>query len=371
MFDNKEYVPILKWKRGERTALEKLNHHLKHHMTPLLEIQPIPYDFKKGDFKKSLDEHLANIGVTVKESWGLEKPIFVDAFTIYDNEDFDSDTKLLNDKHPLEFIVESIESNDTPVVPVTGLLRYPEFNTAIKRVVDTFQRGVCIRLTSDDLADLEALKSDLEQLTKDLNLSKNAVDIVLDYKHVNDKQRTALLQNLILVIAQFPFLHEWRTFTISATSIPRTLGISTNSTGSITRTEWLVYKQIKNSGLSRIPSFSDYNINNPDFVNIDPRFMKIAAGVKYTIPNEFLIHRGSVIKNNGFGQMTAITQALIQHKDYAGPSFSYGDQYIFDCAHGGATGSPEYWVIVGVNHHLTHVVNALANLYGFSISDLQ
>jgi Beta protein len=57
-FTHNHYVPILKWKRGEQTALEKLDNKYKQILTPLIEIQPVQFDHSKGVFKKTIDEHI-------------------------------------------------------------------------------------------------------------------------------------------------------------------------------------------------------------------------------------------------------------------------------------------------------------------------
>ncbi|MED0762706.1 hypothetical protein P4S93_18500, partial [Aneurinibacillus thermoaerophilus] len=90
---------------------------------------------------------------------------------------------------------------------------------------------------------------------------------------------------------------------------------------------------------------------------------KIVANIRYTTDDEFLIFRGIVVKNNGFSQMTGLCQTLINHNKYCGASFSYGDQYIYDCANGQQTGNAESWVTVGVNHHLTLTIKNLSSLH--------
>ena len=49
MFDyNKHYVPNLKGRQGEYGALETLSLAIKRRLTPLIEIPPIPLNFKEG-----------------------------------------------------------------------------------------------------------------------------------------------------------------------------------------------------------------------------------------------------------------------------------------------------------------------------------
>nr|WP_278430339.1 beta family protein [Brevibacillus laterosporus] len=366
MFDEREYVPILKWKRSEQSALKELTHANKQRMTPLIEIQPVPFDHDRDSFKKTLDQHLDKIGEQVKNSWSLEKAILVDVFTMYDNEDFDSEELLQNGVHPVEFVLDSIQSHGTKAIPVTGIRRYQSFQDAIKKMSTKYNNGVCIRLESEELTDLSETKSDLDFLLEFLTLSPNEIDLVLDYKQINFKQKKAFIQEIILTLSQFPYLRKWRTVTISSTTLPRNLSlvVPSNTYKALPRSEWAVYKNLSGLNLARVPAFGDYNINNPEFLNLNPKFINPAVSIKYTTEDEYLINKGGSYRKNGLAGMSKLAQQIITHPHYSGNTFSYGDNYIYLCANGGPSGNLETWVTVGVNHHLTLVVNDLANLYG-------
>ncbi|MEY8346442.1 beta family protein [Niallia circulans] len=364
MFNHDHYVPILKWKRGERTALEKLPSTSKENITPLLEIQPVPYDHSNEEFSKTLDEHLYDIGQQVKASWNETTPIFVDLDTLYQNGEFETET-LQNGQHPIEFVIEQIELNGIPAIPVTGINRHDPFHDAIKTVVKKYKRGLCIRLEESDFSDIDILKSDIDRLLHFIEVDYESVDIILDYKQILPQQEQQHITNLTLTIVKFPYLMRWRTFTLASTAYPKNLNnlIPTNSNGALPRTEWKVYKNIRNLGLARIPTFSDYNISHPDFVNLDPRIINMAAGVKYTAGNYYYIFRGIGVKRNGFSQMVRICNNVINHSSYYGKQFSFGDEYIYNCAHQQcSTGNAERWVTVGVNHHLSVVSFDVSNL---------
>jgi len=40
MFDHRHYVPVVKWKRGERVALRNLTSDVREKITPLIELLP-------------------------------------------------------------------------------------------------------------------------------------------------------------------------------------------------------------------------------------------------------------------------------------------------------------------------------------------
>lgn len=372
MFKQNHYVPVLKWKRGERNALENLDTSLKKFMTPLIEIQPITFDHAKGEFKKTIDSHLCNLGPEIKKSWGVDDPIFIDVDSLYLNENF-TDEFVESGEHTVECIIHAAEDEGIFAIPVTGLQRSEEFQLAINRMSQLYNRGVCIRLEESDLADLDTLPERLFDLTNSLNLNANQIDIIFDYKQITLATPLSIkeyTEKLLITMARFPELQSWRTFTVLATAYPKNLNkIPTLSEGSLPRSEWIAYKELKKLQLARIPSFGDYNINNPQFVNIDPRLLTLGANVRYTAKDDFLIFRGGAIKKYKFNQMVQIANSIIRNPGYYGQNFSYGDKYIFDCAKGNAgTGNSETWVTVGINHHLTLVAHDFSNLFSVSTS---
>lgn len=364
MSDSQYYVPTLKWKRGERRALERIDSSEQQKMIPLIEIQPVPFDHKAGDFSKTIDEHLENVGAQLKEVWHQNTPVLIDLYTLYDNEDFEDD--LLQDgQHPVKFVVNSINSFDIPAIPVTGIDRPEEFQTAVRSVS---QNGICIRLTQNELSNFQKLRKELEELLAFFNVTHNEVDIILDYKQIYPNQEELIYQHVLLTIAQFPFLTQWRTLTLSMTSFPKNLNsIPTNSNGELPRTEWKIYKRIHDCGLARIPIFGDYGISHPDFVNLDPRIITMASKIVYSYDDLYLIFRGGSVKKHGFSQSVQLANDLISLPQFCGADFSFGDNYIYECANGDAKpGNAETWVMVGVNHHLTLVARDLSNLRAVS-----
>ncbi|MDU8674255.1 beta family protein [Paenibacillus polymyxa] len=363
MFSSDHYVAVIKWKRGERTALEHLTPTIKSRITPLLEIQPVPYNHRTENFTKTIDEHLANIGKDLKNCWKSTAPVFVDSAPIYDNEDFEDDY-LSTGQHPLEFIIDSIENEGNQTIPVTGTARDASYQSAVYNVVQKFQRGICIRIHEEQLDDITQLESDIDDLLSLAHVDKSETDIVIDFEQINPAKELAIYSQIINSLIQFPDINSWRTLTICATSIPKTFSttIKKFSSGSVPRAEWNIFSKIMKTNLVRKPSFGDYTITNPNFVNLEPWLLnKIISSLKYTCDNEYWVHRGD-LTGNGFSCMRNICVAVVSDPRFSGQNFSFGDSYIYNCANGGTTGNLEAWVVAGINHHLTKVASDLASL---------
>lgn len=79
----KQYLPILKGKRGESGALKNLAAQHKANLMPVIEVQPISmkYEGEPGDPKGpkcTLEEHVEKIAEKIESVWGSASPICID-----------------------------------------------------------------------------------------------------------------------------------------------------------------------------------------------------------------------------------------------------------------------------------------------------
>ena len=366
MFDQNHYVPILKWKMGERNGLKNVTKPSKMRITPLLEIQP----FTKAN--KTLEQNIKDLSKQVKESWDIDKPIFVDIDSLYIDGGVDPNALTSNGIHSVEAIIDSIESEGVSVIPVYSFFRYNignNYQDGVKKSVQKHQNGLCLRLTNEDFESMKDLITNLKQVLINFSLSPDQIDIILDFgdiSHQNNSQISSLYLNVIL---NFPDINLWRTFTICSTSFPSQLRkkVATRTNGELPRAEWGIYQELLQKNISRLPSFGDYTIVNPAVpVDFDPTYMDMAPTIKYTIKDKFLIFRGAVVKasGQGFGQVGKIAKDVVTHKEYLGAKFSYGDQFIDNCANvpNSPTGNATSWVTINVNHHLELTASHFSNL---------
>jgi hypothetical protein len=134
--------------------------------------------------------------------------------------------------------------------------------------------------------------------------------------------------------------------------------------GSVARSEWSLWTQLSKE-IGTTVWFGDYGISHVDVREIDPRLMVASASIRYTTDNEWLIFRGRSLRESrygGYGQYRALSTQVVNHFAYSGPRFSWGDDYLFKCAHSlVGTGNLTTWRQVGTNHHISFVVRQLAS----------
>ena len=255
------------------------------------------------------------------------------------------------------------------LIPVTSLDRDPEYQMAAKDIIQTDKRGVVIRIEPQDIED-EQLESSIIKLMKTLNVKQTDTDLVIDLKEIQKDQIGLLVRSVRDVIRTIPNPLDWRTLTLVATAFPQTMsGFDPNTISLTSRAEWQLWTTLLHnaSKIPRMPTFGDYTVVHPELLEIDPRIMQLGAKVKYTYDNDWIIVKGTSIKRDGSDQTRNLCKSLITLKQYRGPRFSWGDNYIQECADGTeGVGSQTTWVTVAVNHHITFVVKQLLSYIGSS-----
>lgn len=356
---HKQYVPILKAKEGEFKALQDSFPATKDSMTPLLEIVGIPWDYAEEQDAKTIDEHLSKISKKILDAWGTDRKIFVDSNII------DGISVMLDGTtHHLVFLFNEFRRNALNTIPVTGLERHADYKRAVQAIHGTDKKGICLRIKNEDLpkADLKALiDADLAYY----NVSPAEVDLIIDLDTITGTATDLLVLTISNVINNtFPYLQDWRTFTLASSAFPPDLSdIRASTIDTIDRLDWQLWRALLNNPLKRIPAFGDYSIAHPEVNELDPRMITMSASIRYTADDYWLIVRGRSTKQHGYIQYHALSLTLIARPEYCGSAYSWGDDYIDKCAaQTVGTGNPTTWRRVANNHHFQKVITQLSNL---------
>lgn len=361
MFDHTHYVPILKGREGEYSALRELTSTVKDGFTPLLEIPSIPYDFANDAPAKTVDDHLEKVAQKIESCWGAGRPLFIDLDLIPPPE------VMADGSQPLKYVFDTARALSLHSIPVTGINRTTDYQSAVREAYDTDHFGICIRLESDDLNDPD-LETRLDDLLASLGIVAHDADMVVDFGAITESSSGTLLIAANSIIASVPKVHDWRTFTLAASAFPQDLShLNPRTITALPRTEWTIWQNLaaRRSRLIRLPTFSDYAIAHPVATEVDPRLMKMSAQLRYTSDNHWMVYKARNVRDYGFGQFNDICRALIGRPEYKGSGFCWGDNQISVCAApGGPTGNATTWRRIGTNHHLTFVVDQIASLPG-------
>ncbi|SHK62044.1 beta family protein [Paramaledivibacter caminithermalis] len=355
------YLPILKWKMGEQKAVEELPDILKDRIIPLFEIPPIEWDYENECYKKTIDQHLEKVPKTIKASWGLNRPFFVDMPYLTDETD-----ELTNGLHALEHLHNELIKEGLSAIPTVYCTDDDYILDIVKDVVSKNVSGVCIRIKEKDLLELEEL---IENLLNKLNINEKDVDLIIDLAYIPPIEYDQNLNNSISIIRAIPDKTNWRSISLCGTSIPESMSdVEKDSLTNIPRLEYKIWKYIfdkaKDSKYIFAPNFGDYCVQNPSLVDMDPRIMKPTPNIRYTIDNDYMIVKGHYIKKKKYTQCNILCKKIINHPKYMGKNFSWGDKYIYECGNNCAsTGNGTTWRKVGTNHHISFVIDQLSKMF--------
>lgn len=356
MFNYKHYVPVLKAKEGELKALDVTSSKAKDNMTPLLEIVKIPWDYKKNAYSKTIEGHLTPLAKKINKVW-QKRNIFIDSPFM------DGDTRMSDGiTHHFSFLFDEFRILGLNAIPVTGLRRHADYKDSVRDISATDSKGICLRLHNIDFTNPN-LKNLIDADLAFYGLKTTEIDLVIDLASIYNGADDLLSISLSTVInTKIPYINKWRTLTICATAFPQNLaGFSGGSISRCDRVEWSMWLRLLSNNLKRNPSFGDYSISHPDMLDMNPLLMTMSASIRYTADDEWIIVKGMSVKSRGFAQYHALSSQLIALPEYCGSTYSWGDDYINQCAAVTvSTGNATTWRQVGNNHHFEKVAHQLS-----------
>jgi hypothetical protein len=352
------YVPILKGREGEYSALEALEPDVRARLLPLIEIPSVPFDFPNEAPAKTLDAHVSPIPDRLKRCWGNARPLLLDMPWFGDGE------RLADGSMALGRVLEGCSLLGLAVVPVVAKSSSAGYLEAAGAHAGRYGTGICLRLEEQDFADDVNIDTEIGAMLTALGgLRPEAVDVLID---LDDLEQNAGRVNLVAryVLSSLPEL-PWRNVILAGASFPEDLSdVDARSVATLPRLEWSLWTGLKTWASRHRPGlvYGDYAIANPRIRELDPRLMRMSASIRYTVPDAWLVLKGRNVRQHGFEQYFDLCQALVAQPAYCGPDFSWGDFYIAECAaRRTGPGNATTWRKVGTNHHLTLVTQTLAN----------
>lgn len=358
------YVPILRWKKAEKDALEALDPNIRNQIAPLFEfIMPPPIRDKK-EFKK-----------VVKES----KTVFTDRLskTIEDINKCSPGGTVYVDVHlvdwdlrvsTLKYILDSANECNAIIIPVTHILPVlgTETDKKVRMTAIDYAKsgaaGLCIRIDRISL-DEATLVSDINDFVRGNGLAFENTDLLIDLGVIDEDDEALMIAEKL---AALPNLQEWRNVIVTGGAFPKDLSkFEKHSYHKLPRYDWKLWKDLYAARtLDRIPVYSDYTIQHPIFYG-NVLTTNVSASIRYTNDTQWEVMRGEGLNNEtgaGHRQYIAHAQTLVRRGFYKGKDCCFGDLYIYERSgpENENTGTPTTWLKAGINHHLTMVVKQSA-----------
>ncbi len=356
MLDSRHYVPILKWKRAEQSALGGLDIKYRSFITPLVQIMMpsqtgnCSLDDLIGKFRESMPR----IREKIIRTW--DNDIFIDFSLLYtDNLRIEAINSILG------------LTGDSTFIPVMYLGDSDNLKNVVISIAKKNNSGLCLRLVCSDFAQSISIQDQINDLILSMSLSEEDIDLLIDIKEFGSN---AIEYNKYFTLSQKSInLLKWRSFIFASGSFPEDLsGCKLEDENLVPRMDWMAWLSQRNQGVQRKPSFSDYTIQYPIYRE-STQFFHPTTSIKYTLENDWMILKG---KKQDFAKYLANANLLMRDKRFCGEAFSNGDRYIYEKGvHFGnyiknplikGTGSTETWLSAGINHHLSLVAHQVSNL---------
>lgn len=341
------YLSVLKLKAGEVEAVRHLAANVWEHWNPLFELLPV-----EPDPGQTLDEL---VGDTL---YGLIRACTSGATVFIDFEEAE-----VNQTQFVERVLEKLVTEGLVPVPVIQPDSAQTIVDGVRNFLTQHNNGIALRLDFGQL--LPNITQRVQTLVADVGARINESHLLLDMEEIDEAIVPQIMVTMPNLLGLVPALRDWASFTLVGASIPRILGVPSATNAVLSRVEWDLFNQLSpfiRPLVSRL-DFGDYAICNPELVEFDPRRMQIAPKIIYTIPNAWIVYKGRSIRRLNWEQTRAMCRDLIGRSEYCGRNYSYGDEYIDDCANGQVSaGNSMIWKRVGTNHHITFVANQVSNL---------
>ncbi|HEY4011065.1 MAG TPA: beta family protein, partial [Acidobacteriaceae bacterium] len=303
---------------------------------------------------RTLEEHLDALFSRTKQAF-QSNPFYLDFAWI----------EKINDRRAKGIGIEKLASLDLSFSLIVTPTDSSDLLRHVGDIVRSKRLSVAIRLRVENFNEDSDLDAEIDRIMESIGSDSASTDLIIDLQDIgHDLDRATLVARSIF--SQVPRKEMWRRFILVASSFPEDLSdIDAASIQKLPRLEWNLWTRLqhKRAALPRLDLiFGDYAISNPTQKELDPRTMRMSANIRYTTPDDWLIVKGRNVRKYGFDQYFDLCRILIERPEYSGRDFSAGDKYISDCAEAQkGPGNATTWRRVGVNHHLTLMVEQLAN----------
>lgn len=348
-FGPDHYVPVLKVKRGERKALQRLSSIHQSRVTPLLEIV-------KRMPGKTISAHLDTAFTGLGEAVRPYARCFIDAREIAADGQAGADE-----------VFRRAADAGIVFTPVTGVTRTADIAPALAYRTN----GLALRLTRTEF-EQGGLAGRINLFLSTKGLTPEEVDLIVDLGGVEDFILEGIATLTDAFIAVVPNHLRWRTFTVSACAFPKSMGgVQRNSEASVERADWLAWRNnlySRRNSLERLPTFSDCAIQRPEGVEgFDPVRMQVSASIRYSLGEEWLLIKGQSTRSKRPGeQFPELARRLVYgnlRQNFYGADHCNGCESMKAAAdRKPGWGSAEAWRQLGTIHHISVATQALASL---------
>lgn len=348
-----KYIPFLKSKPNEISALGELDPSILNQLTPFFD-----YPHKSGgespdQFKTSVDKLVTKI---IKHVSAL-KELYFDTFDI--SNDFNVDGN-----HYYHYLLTCF--NKLNVIPVVSIDRSPNH---LKSVFDLKSKGslsssiIAFRITLPDFSSFNVVEQDIKTQLGPIFAYFQAVDLIFDCRICTTLDPVKTSKQISDFAQKFTQAYPVRRLIVTGSSVPPSIGdiLAVETECLLNRAEMAIFRAVKSAATNLEFIFGDYTTVSPNYSepNIKPEMMQnvMTAKLTYSFGEMHYFIRGGQLKSKGPGQYVVMAAILCKKSFFRGAKYSKGDTYLEEKSRGiGSNCAPNTVIKPSVNAHITYIV---------------
>ena len=268
-----------------------------------------------------------------------------------------------NGDHVLSYIFSGLRNHGCKAIPVFGFSKPDIYKKKIKEIALKDSNGVCLRVNLSEISNSD-FNDSVSKSCSYLEMDLSEIDLILDLGEPENFEPYSAFSNVVLDrVTRIRRLSDFRSFVIAGMSLQ--LSKINTPGGEVPRHEWNLYKNlIGKMNDIRCPTYGDYTIEPPKYINLDMRMLAPSGKIVYTCDDTWLVRKGTSFQKNRL-QMIDHCKTIINSGKYSGKDFSFGDDRIYSTGNlNDGCGNLSTWKQVGVNHHLEKVADQLSSFHG-------
>jgi hypothetical protein len=347
------YMPILKWKRGEQAALEKLSMKQWDKVVPLLELSPIGAAPDTAALNAALPGYVNNLADQINKYVPQDRPVVIDARYLSPGYSKQLDLTIV--------VVDRLRKKLThPILPVVqaghiGLIS--GLSATRLGVLESFDE-IVLRLATDEF---EAAQIDPSLAALAKVFKRKQIHLLLDQFAIVDKKPTDCFNALKPYLAAAAAT-TCASVTIAGGSFPVNLMGRKQGITDLPRVEWKVWLRIQGEADYEKFRYGDYTVSNPNPMDedVDPKKVNPSISLRYASDDFWRLYKGAGFKGAPAGVLKSLCKLLTTDAIYGNTGYSFGDTKYMEYANGGPTnGIPWTWRRDATNRHIVHTTKQL------------
>ncbi|MFB7716767.1 beta family protein [Nocardia sp. NPDC056100] len=346
------YLPILKSRLGELTALRQMADEIAESCLPLVDFVP------GGRGGTALEPRYQDSLESLLNHWNPRFELIVDTHGLPGVERW----------NPTAYMVDGCAEAQMAVIPAVrlsdsvGVQR--QVGAAVRRAC---HQSICIRVTEVDLLgeNVSRLPARIDAAIDAMEKDPDSIHLVVDLGAIAG-ERDALHKARItrLALPYLPHIEYWQSITVAGGSFPDDLrNVPPKILTRLERSEvgcWRTVARQLGEKHGRTPGFGDYVVASPR--HTIGRGFHAPPQLRYTVDNAWLVTKYG--KNEQHARFFDICAEIAEHPEFT-PGLTWGDREIEARSHhdrpptAPGPGNATTWRAIGTSHHIGYIVDRI------------